>query len=79
MQRLIVSSRSAPLASSKWSLFYARSVSLAWPGVGLMAPQAVPTFFQQPRRTFVKSMEDRKEEKDAQAFREDIEYFLSKD
>ena len=30
-------------------------------------------------RTFVKSMDDRKEEKDAQAFREDIEYFLSKE
>ena len=32
-----------------------------------------------PERSFVKSMEDRKEEKDAQAFREDIEYFLSKE
>ncbi len=30
-------------------------------------------------RTFVKSMEDRKEEKDAQAFREDVDYFLSKE
>ena len=27
----------------------------------------------------MKSMEDRKEEKDAQAFREDIQYFLAKD
>ena len=32
-----------------------------------------------PQRNFVKSMEDRKEEKDAQAFREDVEYFLSKE
>ena len=32
-----------------------------------------------PRRSFVKSMDDRKEEKDAKAFREDIEYFLSKE
>ena len=32
----------------------------------------------QPKRTFVKSMDDRKEEKDAKAFREDIDYFLSK-
>ena len=30
-------------------------------------------------RTFVKSMQDRKEEKDAQAFRDDVEYFLSKE
>ena len=30
-------------------------------------------------RSFVKSMDDRKEEKDAQAFREDIDYFLSKE
>lgn len=44
----------------------------------LVVPVGVMTV-QQPRRTFVKSMEDRKEEKDAQAFREDIEYFLSKD
>mmetsp|Transcript_42683 Transcript_42683/g.56352 ORF Transcript_42683/g.56352 Transcript_42683/m.56352 type:complete len:154 (+) Transcript_42683:75-536(+) len=34
---------------------------------------------QVPGRSFVKSMEDRKEEKDAQAFREDIQYFLAKD
>ena len=34
---------------------------------------------QQSVRTFVKSMDDRKEEKENQAFREDIEYFLSKD
>ena len=32
-----------------------------------------------PQRSFVKSMEDRKEEKDAQAFRDDVDYFLSKD
>ena len=32
-----------------------------------------------PQRSFVKSMEDRKEEKDAAAFREDVEYFLSKE
>ena len=32
-----------------------------------------------PKRSFVKSMDDRKEEKDAKAFREDIEYFLSKE
>ena len=39
---------------------------------------AVPMSATAPRRSFVKSMDDRKEEKDAKAFREDIEYFLSK-
>ena len=34
---------------------------------------------QQPQRFFVKSMDERKAEKDAQAFRDDIEYFLSKE
>ena len=32
-----------------------------------------------PSRTFVKSMDDRKEEKDSKAFRDDVEYFLSKE
>ena len=36
------------------------------------------TLGYQPQRSFVKSMDDRKEEKDAKAFREDVDYFLSK-
>jgi hypothetical protein len=43
-----------------------------------------PVFFLSPlvtcpSRPFVKSMEERKEEKDKKAFQDDIKYFLSKD
>ncbi len=34
---------------------------------------------QMQTRTFVKSMEERKEESDKKAFQDDIKYFLSKD
>ena len=32
-----------------------------------------------PHRSFVKTMEERKEEQDKKAFQDDIKYFLSKD
>ncbi|CDW85368.1 UNKNOWN [Stylonychia lemnae] len=45
----------------------------------LPAVQRMQSFYQAPQRSFVKSMEDRKEEQEIKAFQDDITYFLSKE
>ena len=45
----------------------------------LLVPSQLNIMTHMQTRTFVKSMEERKEDSDKKAFQDDIKYFLSKD